>query len=282
MSFVDDTTSLRSKLHLHRFSPFEAVGAALVACALLVLAGSAFLQSAQGSSFFVDGASQSQGPSAQDGSGGLVGSSATGEAIGGPVGQDEDGGGALDESSNDAGMTDGARATRDASQEICVDVVGAVAAPGMYRLPAGSRIDDAIKAAGGFTPNAARSSVNLARSLSDGEQLLVLNSEEAAAQSNGNDEATAPGAQSSSAVGGGAQSAAATPGTDAGASGGKVNINTASASELMALKGVGEATAQKIVDYREGNGPFSKLTDLKKVSGIGEKKYEAIADDITL
>lgn len=142
---------------------------------------------------------------------------------------------------------------------IAVHVSGAVAAPGVYELEEGARVADAVELAGGFLEGAAENALNLARVLNDGEQVVVPTAEEQAAQ----------------------QTAAEASGGAAGV-GEKVNINTASAEQLDTLPGVGESTAQKIIADREANGPFSSPEDLKRVSGIGDKKYAELADLITV
>lgn len=151
-----------------------------------------------------------------------------------------------------------------AARTVCVHVGGAVAAPGVQELPEGARVQDAIEAAGGFSEGAATDALNLARVVADGEQVIVPSVEE---------QADAAGAQ---------QAASAAPGAAGSgvSAGGKININRASASELDALPGVGPSTAEKIVADREANGPFATIEDLKRVSGIGDKKYAALADAI--
>lgn len=140
---------------------------------------------------------------------------------------------------------------------IFVHIGGEVNSPGLYELEENSRVADAVSAAGGFTENAYQESVNLARTLQDGEQLLVAS----IASENG-------------------ESAATTSGSTGMASNGKVNINLASVEELTTLNGIGEATANKIIAYRESNGSFSSIEELKEVSGIGDKKFENIKDSI--
>lgn len=157
-----------------------------------------------------------------------------------------------------------ASASAETSQpagEIVVHVAGAVFTPGVYHLPAGARVADAVDAAGGGISTAALDSLNLARILTDGEQVYVMTADQAAA-------GAAPAA-----TGGAAGAAAAASGA-----GDRVNINTASAAELEALPGVGPATAQKIVDEREANGPFAAPEDLMRVPGIGEKKFESLRE----
>lgn len=148
--------------------------------------------------------------------------------------------------------------TEDPAEEkvVVVHVGGAVAAPGVYELPEGSRVRDALAAAGGLASDAAEDALNQARVASDGEQIIVPTVEESLA--------AAPSA-------GAAPSAA-----------GKVNINRAGEAELDALPGIGAATARKIIADREENGPFSSPEDLKRVAGIGDKKYEDLADLISV
>jgi competence protein ComEA len=143
---------------------------------------------------------------------------------------------------------------------IVVHVAGAVRHPGVYRLPSGSRGDDAVKAAGGTLGNADTDAINLARQLADGEQLVVPVQGEAPA-------AVAP----SDAGGSGAAAPAVTPA-------GKVPLNSATAEQLDALPGIGPATAAKIVADREKNGPFATPEDLARVPGIGPKKVDGLKD----
>lgn len=146
-----------------------------------------------------------------------------------------------------------------AEADVVVHVAGAVAHPGVYELDAGSRVADAIQVAGGGTGDAALEALNLARILSDGEQVYVPTLEQVAS-------------------GSGPPVAAAGGSSGGTGSADTVNINTASASELENLPGVGPATAQKIVDDREANGPYSAPEDLMRVPGIGEKKFESLRE----
>ncbi len=142
---------------------------------------------------------------------------------------------------------------------LAVYVSGCVEAPALYYLDEGSRVADAIAAAGGFAEGAATGALNLARVLQDGEQVDVPSEQPEAA-------AGAPAAA------GGAAAATGAPA--------RVNINTADAAALQQLDGVGEATARKIVADREANGPFRTVEDLKRVSGIGDKKLSNLKDAI--
>ena len=139
------------------------------------------------------------------------------------------------------------------ASEIYVHILGQVARPGLYALPDGARAVDAVAAAGGFTPTADAAGVNLARFVSDGEQIVVPAIGEAPA-------GAAPGI----------------------AGDGKVNLNTADADALDTLPGVGPATAQKILAWREQHGRFEAVEDLLDVGGIGEAKLDAIRDLVTV
>jgi competence protein ComEA len=147
---------------------------------------------------------------------------------------------------------------------IMVDVRGAVAKPGVYSLPAGSRVQDALAQAGDVLPNAETRSFNLARKVNDGEQIYVPTVGEAT---------VAPPVT----PGKGVQSNAATK-TPIG----KINLNTATLEELDLLPGIGPAIAQRIIDYREQNGAFKQIEDLKKVRGIGDAMFGQIKDLVTL
>jgi len=126
--------------------------------------------------------------------------------------------------------------------QLVVDVAGSVRRPGLYHLPAGTRIADAVAAAGGASGKADVTLVNLAAPLADGEQVLVP-------------------------ARGSAASAGETPSATA-----PLDLNTASAEQLDALPGVGPATAQKIIDYRQAHGPFRSIDELEGVPGIGPSK----------
>lgn len=155
---------------------------------------------------------------------------------------------------------------------IVVHVVGAVVSPGVVVLDDGARVADAIAAAGGAASDADTEQLNLARVLGDGEQVRVPHAgEQLVAPDPG---PSPPGGAS----GGGAAGASggSTPG------GGVVNINTASAAELEALPGIGPALAARIVEYRDGHGPFASVDDLTDVPGIGPAKLEALRSQATV
>lgn len=159
-----------------------------------------------------------------------------------------------------------AGATETPAAPIAVHVAGAVVHPGVYVLPAESRVIDAVGAAGGSTPAADPNSVNLARRLTDGERLYIPTRAEVAKLG-----------QSAAAAGwdGGGASAVA------GGSG-RVNLNTATLEELDGLPGIGPTLATRIIQYRAQNGPFNALEELLNVSGIGEKKLADLKDLVTV
>lgn len=142
---------------------------------------------------------------------------------------------------------------------ITAHVVGAVHRPGVYRLVAGSRVQDLVAAAGGLLGSAEQSGVNLARAVSDGEQVYVPKK----------GQAPPPAVQPSVGAPGAGSGTGSTGGPDA-----VVDINHATAVELDVLPGVGMSTAQRIIDDREANGPFTSPEDLMRVSGIGPKRFE--------
>lgn len=159
----------------------------------------------------------------------------------------------------------GAGAEPSEPDSLTVHVVGAVATPGVFSLPAGSRACDAVAAAGGLRPDAEASAVNLARVLGDGEQVVI----------------PVKGAVPEAGTTGGGPPVVGGGGGGAAMAGGKVNLNTCGIAELDALPGVGPATAEKIVRDREENGPFKRPEDLMRVPGIGAKRFEALKDLVT-
>jgi competence protein ComEA len=150
------------------------------------------------------------------------------------------------------------------ASELVVDVVGKVAKPGVLTLPPGSRIVDAIAAAGGALPHTDLTALDLARKLSDGQEIFV-----------GVPPPSGAAAMSGGGVVGDDTNAGADPG--AGSADPIVNINTATQAELETLPGVGTVTAQKILTWRTQHGHFTSVTQLQQVSGIGPSKYAALA-----
>jgi competence protein ComEA len=143
---------------------------------------------------------------------------------------------------------------------LIVHITGAVPRPGVYALAQGSRVQDAISAAGGFLADAEKTGINLARALEDGEQLDI------------------PYMEGASPVILDVTAAV----TEISSSAELININFASQAELELLPGIGPTTAQKIIAYREQNGPFLTTEDIINVPGIGPGTYERIKDLITV
>ncbi|TDI83849.1 MAG: ComEA family DNA-binding protein [Chloroflexi bacterium] len=137
--------------------------------------------------------------------------------------------------------------------DLRVHVAGEVLRPGVYELPIGSILQDAIDAAGGFRGEASQDRVNLAAALTDGQQVYVP-----------------------------AVSEAAPPGSDPVGSTEPISVNVASAPELERLPGIGPVIAQRIVEYREQNGPYQRLEDLLEVEGIGPAKLESLQEYVQL
>ncbi len=132
---------------------------------------------------------------------------------------------------------------------IWVHIVGAIQNPGVYSMPSGARVFELVAAAGGYTKNADQSSVNLARNLTDGEQITVL----------------AKGAS-----------------LDSPAKSSTISLNSASEATLETLPGVGPKLAARIIDWRDANSGFKKIEDLRHVGGIGDKLFAAIKDMVSL
>lgn len=152
---------------------------------------------------------------------------------------------------------------------IQVYINGQVAAPAVYELPPGSRIGDAIEAAGGWAGEANTAVVNLAQPLVDGMQVYVPSLAEVSA-------AAVPVVSDPSPL---ASSGDVVNVTNAA---GLININTAGLEELDSLPGIGPSTAQKILDYRDENGRFNAIEEIMNVSGIGEAKFNGVKDLITV
>ena len=154
-------------------------------------------------------------------------------------------------------------------EPIAVHVIGAVPRPGLYEFAEGARVQDAIDAAGGLLASASVDTINLAALLEDGQQLNIpFKAGEEPATSNSSDDTSLvlPGA---------------TEASSSGSSQDLININTASVEELDSLPGIGPTIAQRIIDYRDENGPFQTIEDILNVSGVGPSTFEQIKDLIT-
>lgn len=153
---------------------------------------------------------------------------------------------------------------------VVIQLDGAVAQPGIYTLPAGSRVRDALQAAGGFVLAADPGDLNQAAILKDGERITVSEKSPATATPFPHNTLRQPGLPS----------ATRTPASNRQAK--KINLNTASLEELESLPGIGPFYAQKIIDYRQAHGPFKNIEQVLEVDGIGPKTFEQIKELITI
>lgn len=183
---------------------------------------------------------------------------------------------------SDVDIDNGSEAVSDKEMQqamIYVDVCGAVANPGVFQLAAGSRVFQAIEAAGGYLPEAALTCVNRAGVLTDGQQLYILTQEEMERQ--GLDPAEMAGASD------GQMNGSAGTGQNTGMNAqvqqdNRININTADEAQLTTLTGIGATRAQAIIAYREENGPFAAIEDIMNVQGIKEGTFAKIKDEIVV
>lgn len=181
-----------------------------------------------------------------------------------------------------AGSTDRTELS-DASSEkaktLVVHICGAVSAPGVYELPAGSRIIDAVEAGGGFLPEADEACCNLAEEIVDGCQIYIMTKTESCADGQTEKKAgiqTSPDSDMQT-TDRNVQSNSA-PALENGL----VNLNTADVAALMTLPGIGESRAKAIISYREQHGAFAKIEDIMKISGIKQAAFSKIKDKITV
>ena len=175
---------------------------------------------------------------------------------------------------------------------IAVHVIGAVPRPGLYEFAEGARMQDAIDAAGGLLADAKVDSINLAELLQDGQQLVIPYQDGRSVSTTSEDGVDLPSTgETDSSSGSGPGSDTSSPdssssGPDTSSGNGSdtelVNINTASLDELNGLPGIGPNLAQRIIDYRDENGPFSTIEDIMNVSGIGTSIFDEIKDLITI
>ena len=143
-------------------------------------------------------------------------------------------------------QADGFEASGDATRDVVVHVAGAVQRPGVYRLPLGARVADAVKRAGGLDPKALQDGINLAARLTDGQQVVVPES--------------------------GAGGAAAAEGP--------VSLGSATADQLDEIEGIGPVTAEKIIEFRDEQGGLSSIDQLDEISGIGPSTMEALRTEL--
>lgn len=151
-------------------------------------------------------------------------------------------------------------------QDIFVDIKGEVKKPGVYQLSEGDRLQDLIDKAQGFTADAKVDQINLAQKLTDQMMVIVPNKNQVTESQDTSDQEliTEPAAQEND------------------KNSGKININTANVGDLTQLSGIGQKKAEKIIEYRQDKGSFKQIEDLKNVSGIGDKTFESLKDQITV
>ena len=181
-----------------------------------------------------------------------------------------------------AGSTDRAELSDASSEEektLVVHICGAVSAPGVYELPAGSRIIDAVEAGGGFLPEAEEACCNLAEEIVDGCQIYIMTKSESCADGQTEKKAgiqTSPDSDMQTTDRNVRSNSA--PALENGL----VNLNTADVAALMTLPGIGESRAKAIISYREQHGAFAQIEDIMKISGIKQAAFSKIKDKITV
>lgn len=181
-----------------------------------------------------------------------------------------------------AGSTDRTELSDASSEEaktLVVHICGAVSAPGVYELPAGSRIIDAVEAGGGFLPEADEACCNLAEEIVDGCQIYIMTKSESCAD--GQTEKKA-GIQTSPDSDMQTTDRNVRSNSTTALENGLVNLNTADVAALMTLPGIGESRAKAIISYREQHGAFAKIEDIMKISGIKQAAFSKIKDKITV
>ena len=181
-----------------------------------------------------------------------------------------------------AGSTDRTELSDASSEEaktLVVHICGAASAPGVYELPAGSRIIDAVEAGGGFLPEAEEACCNLAEEIVDGCQIYIMTKAESCAD--GQTEKKA-GIQTSPDSDMQTTDRNARSNSAPALENGLVNLNTADVAALMTLPGIGESRAKAIISYREQHGAFAKIEDIMKISGIKQAAFSKIKDKITV
>lgn len=165
-----------------------------------------------------------------------------------------------------AGDGEAAKEVSAATGKIFVDIGGEVAAPGVYEVTEGTRLFEVINRAGGLTEEADIDVINRAETVYDGQKILIASYEETRSGKN------AAGAGGGQTAGNGTGSAQGADNTD----GEKVNINTADSAELQSIPGIGPSKADRIIEYRNTQGRFNTIDDIKNISGIGNKTFESI------
>ncbi|CDR80923.1 ComEA family DNA-binding protein [Lactobacillus delbrueckii subsp. lactis] len=167
-----------------------------------------------------------------------------------------------------------------ANAEVVCDISGAVKHQGVYRLKNGARLEDLIEKAGGLTKDAQLQAINRSQLLKDQDKIYIPGKGDKmeAAQTANSAAASAPASSTSAS----ASASSVSSSTSGAASGDLINLNTATASDLQKLNGIGEKKAEQIIAYRQEKGSFKSIDELKEVSGIGDKTFAAIKDQLTI
>ena len=182
-------------------------------------------------------------------------------------------------SDGSTGRTELSDASSEEAKTLVVHICGAVSAPGVYELPAGSRIIDAVEAGGGFLPEADEACCNLAEEIVDGCQIYIMTKTESCADGQTEKKAgiqTSPDSDMQTTDRNVRSNSA--PALENGL----VNLNTADIAALMTLPGIGESRAKAIISYREQHGAFAQIEDIMKISGIKQAAFSKIKDKITV
>lgn len=182
-------------------------------------------------------------------------------------------------SDGSTGRTELSDASSEEAKTLVVHICGAVSAPGVYELPAGSRIIDAVEAGGGFLPEADEACCNLAEEIVDGCQIYIMTKTESCADGQTEKKAgiqTSPDSDMQTTDRNVRSNSA--PALENGL----VNLNTADVAALMTLPGIGESRAKAIISYREQHGAFAQIEDIMKISGIKQAAFSKIKDKITV
>lgn len=171
-----------------------------------------------------------------------------------------------------------------ANAEVVCDISGAVKHQGVYRLKNGARLEDLIKKAGGLTKDAQLQAINRSQLLKDQDKIYIpgKGDKAEAAQTANSAVASAPASSPSASASSSSSSSSVSSSTSGASSSDLINLNTATASDLQKLNGIGEKKAEQIIAYRQEKGSFKSIDELKEVSGIGDKTFAAIKDQLTI
>lgn len=191
----------------------------------------------------------------------------------------ENSGQSLQSSSVSSVAASASSAASAANAEVVCDISGAVKHQGVYRLKNGARLEDLIEEAGGLTKDAQLKAINRSQLLKDQDKIYIPGKGDkvGAAQTANSAAASTPVSSSAS-----SSSSSVSSSTSGAASGDLINLNTATASDLQKLNGIGEKKAEQIIAYRQEKGSFKSIDELKEVSGIGDKTFAAIKDQLTI